>query len=118
MNFTGGTNIAMKVPTHQWEDTVAFYRDVIGLRQLDQHLPHVVFQYGPNQLWIDRVDALSQAEIWLELVASHLADAQAALACAGVARRDEVEALPPGFEGFWITNSAGIIHLVAARDTS
>ena len=118
MNFTGGTNIAMKVPTHQWEETVAFYRDVIGLRQLDEHLPHVVFQYGPNQLWVDCAEALSQAEIWLELIASHVADAEAALAGAGVARRDEVEALPPGFEGFWITNSAGIIHLVAAKDAS
>ncbi len=53
-----------------------------------------------------------------ELIASDVADAAAALAEAGVARRDEVEALPLGFEGFWITNSAGIMHLVAAEDAS
>jgi predicted enzyme related to lactoylglutathione lyase len=28
--FSGGRNIAMKVPPHQWETTVAFYRDVLG----------------------------------------------------------------------------------------
>ena len=26
--FSGGKNIAMKVPPHQYEATVAFYRDV------------------------------------------------------------------------------------------
>jgi hypothetical protein len=28
----GGINIAMKVPPHQYEETIAFYRDVIGLK--------------------------------------------------------------------------------------
>lgn len=33
-----GKNIAIKVPLHRWEDTVAFYRDKVGLpvtRELD-----------------------------------------------------------------------------------
>ena len=30
--FTGGRNIAMKVPPHLWEETVAFYRDLLGMR--------------------------------------------------------------------------------------
>ncbi len=29
--FRGGHNIAMKVPPHQFEATVNFYRDVLGL---------------------------------------------------------------------------------------
>ena len=31
----------------------------------------------------------------------------------GVVRRDEVEKLPDGFNGFWVCNPAGIIHLVS-----
>lgn len=33
--FSGGRNIAMKVPPHVWEETVTFYRDILGLRQID-----------------------------------------------------------------------------------
>lgn len=65
--FSGGRNIAMKVPPHVWEETVTFYRDILGLRQIDTHLPEVVFAFGANQLWIDKVDGLSQAELWLEI---------------------------------------------------
>lgn len=68
--FAGGRNIAMKVPPHVWDTTVQFYRDVIGLRVLERAPtlpPSVGFEFGSNQLWVDRVDGLSQAEIWLEL---------------------------------------------------
>jgi hypothetical protein len=116
VQFSGGRNIAMKVPPHQWEATVQFYRDVIGLKQLDNHLPHVVFEFGANQLWIDRVEALSQAEIWLELNASDVQAAASHLESAGVVRCDEIEPLPEGFAGFWISSPASIIHLVAKPD--
>ena len=33
--FQGGKNIAMKVPPHQHEATVRFYRDLLGLEQID-----------------------------------------------------------------------------------
>ena len=29
--FTGGRNVAIKVPEHAFEATVAFYRDTLGL---------------------------------------------------------------------------------------
>jgi hypothetical protein len=118
VQFAGGRNIAMKVPPHQWDATVQFYRDVIGLKQLDQHLPHVVFEFGANQLWVDRVEALSQAEIWLELSATDVPAAADHLKIAGVARRDEIEPLPEGFAGFWIASPASIIHLVAKPENS
>lgn len=117
LNLQGGRNIAMKVPPHLWEDTVTFYRDIVGLDQLTDQAPHVVFRYGENRLWIDNVEGLSQAEIWLELTTSDVAGAAAHFDAAGVARRDEIEALPDGFEGFWVTNTAGIIHLVASEST-
>lgn len=116
LRIAGGRNIAMKVPPHVWDTTVQFYRDVIGLRVLERAPtlpPSVGFEFGSNQLWVDRVDGLSQAEIWLELNTHDLQDAASHLMSAGIARRDEIEALPEGFEGFWIANPASIIHLVA-----
>jgi len=32
--FEAGRNIALKVPPHQYEATVAFYRDVLGFRAI------------------------------------------------------------------------------------
>ncbi|MGH8490712.1 MAG: hypothetical protein ACREXS_18080 [Gammaproteobacteria bacterium] len=32
---------------------------------------------------------------------------------AGVVRCDEIEPLPEGFDGFWISNPASIIHIVS-----
>ena len=39
--ITGGINIAMKVPSHQYEATIAFYRDVIGLKPFTAKAPAV-----------------------------------------------------------------------------
>ena len=49
--FAGGRNIALKVPPHQYDATVQFYRDVLGLKVLENHLPAVGFEFGSNQLW-------------------------------------------------------------------
>jgi len=111
--FAGGRNIAIKVPPHQYEATVRFYRDTVGLEQLQNHLPAVGFRFGSNQLWIDRVPGMSQAEIWLELVADDVGAAAEHLDAAGVVRCDEIEPLPEGSTGFWISNPASIIHIVS-----
>ncbi len=116
VNFAGGRNIAMKVPPHLWEATVRFYRDVLALEIIEQATTvpmSVAFEFGANRLWIDRVDGLSQAELWLELTADDVQAAAEHLKSAGVVRRDEIEQLPAGFEGFWIQNPAAIIHLVS-----
>jgi hypothetical protein len=114
--FTGGRNIAMKVPPHLYHDTLRFYRDVAGLPVIEHLAPSVVFEFGAGRLWIDSVDGLSQAEVWLELNTDNVAAAASTLQASGVVRRDEIEALPEGFEGFWISSPASIIHLVC-RDT-
>ena len=56
----------MKVPPHQHEAVVRFYRDVLGLEQLEHEA--LGFKFGSDQLWIDRVPSMSQAELWLEVV--------------------------------------------------
>jgi catechol 2,3-dioxygenase-like lactoylglutathione lyase family enzyme len=103
--FTGGKNIALKVPPHQFHATMAFYRDVLGLPEI-KSTEGVSFAFGPNRLWLDECEAVSQAELWLEIVAD---DTQAA---AGVARCDGIEKLPPGFDAFFVSSPAAIVHLV------
>jgi catechol 2,3-dioxygenase-like lactoylglutathione lyase family enzyme len=110
--YSGGRNIAMKVPPHQYDETVRFYRDVIGLAQIEGHEPAVGFHFGANQLWIDKAPGMSQAEIWLEIVMDDKDAAADHLAKAGIARRDEIEPLGPDFKGFWVSSPSSIIHLV------
>ena len=117
--FAGDRNIAMKVPPHLWDATVRFYRDVIGLSVIEHApttLPFICFEFGANWLGIDRVDSLSQAEVWLNLSTADVGAAARQLESAGVVRRDEIEPLPEGFEGFWVQNPASIIHIVKKPD--
>lgn len=118
VQFAAGRNIALKVPPHQHEATVRFYRDVIGLEPLGEHDPATVFRFGSNRLWIDPVAGMSQAEIWLELTTDDPDAAAAHLAAAGVVRCDTIEPLPEGFGGFWISSPAAIVHLVSPVTSS
>ena len=115
-NIQGGINIAMKVPTHQYQQTVAFYRDTLGLEMFTEKPPNIGFIYGPNRLWIDEVGALSQAGVWLELFTPDFPAAANALEGAGVVRNDGIEPLGEGFAGGWFFNPAGIVHLVRTPD--
>ena len=112
-NFEAGSNIAMKIPSHEYSQTVIFYRDVIGLPLIDEEESSVVFEFGDKRLWLDKVDHISQAEIWLEITTPDADAASKYFQDKGVTRRDEIETLPEGFEGFWICNPADIIHLVS-----
>jgi catechol 2,3-dioxygenase-like lactoylglutathione lyase family enzyme len=112
VTFAAGRNIAMKVPPHLFEATVQFYRDVLGLKEITKHAPSVGFEFGANNLWLDRVPGISQAEIWLEVVTNDIAAASEQLNAAGVVRCDEIEPLPEGFQAFWVSSPASIIHLV------
>jgi hypothetical protein len=114
--FTGGRNVAIKVPEHAFETTVAFYRDTLALTMVYDAPGTKAFDFGPIRLWIDRMAHLAQAEMWLELIAPDTASAARHLSAAGVVRCDEVEKLPPDLDGFWILNPAGIVHLVCAPE--
>ena len=65
--ITPGRNIAIKVPIHQWEDTVAFYRDRAGLKVTLELEASTAFEFGGITLWIDRVPHQSQSDVWIEL---------------------------------------------------
>lgn len=110
--FEGGRNIAMKVPAHHYDATVQFYRDTLRLPVLAQFAPNVVFAFGANQLWIDRVPGAGQTELWLEMETAEPEAAADWLAEQGLTRCDEAEPLPEGFRGRWISSPAGVVHLV------
>jgi catechol 2,3-dioxygenase-like lactoylglutathione lyase family enzyme len=103
-----GENIAIKVPLHRWEETVAFYRDRVGLRVKKQSAETAAFEFGAMTLWIDRVERQSQVDVWLELLAD---DPDGELARLGSPNRDELEPLD-GVDGHWTSDPAGVVLLV------
>ena len=111
--FAGGRNLALKTPTHLYDETCRFYAETLGLPVLATHEASTVFEFGAMRLWVDRVAALSQPELWLELTVEDPAAAADHLSRRGTVRCDAVETLPDGFSGFWIAGPGGIVHLVA-----
>lgn len=107
----------MKVPPHQYEATVAFYRDVLRLAPLVDHAPAVGFEFGPMKLWIDRVESISRSEVWLEVLTDDVQSAAEVLGSHGVVRCDPIEPLPAGMKAFWILNPASVVHLVCQTDS-
>jgi catechol 2,3-dioxygenase-like lactoylglutathione lyase family enzyme len=111
--FAPGRNIAIKAPAHEYAALVAFYRDTLGLKVLKAEADTTMFDFGALRLWVDRMPALAQAEIWLEVSAADPAAAAEHLAAHGVVRADAVEPLPEGFAGFWVIAPGGLVHLVS-----
>ena len=87
-----------------------------GLPLIEEEKDGCIFQFGPNRLWIDRVPNLSHPDIWLELETNDTEAAASYLKINGVPRRDEVEQLREDFDGFWISDPAGVIHLVVGDE--
>jgi len=115
--FSGGANIAIKCPSHTYDQTISFYRDTLGLPLIEAEAEGCIFQFGPVRLWIDRVPNLSHPDIWLELETNDTESAAAYLKNHGVVRRDEIEQLREDFDGFWISDPAGVIHLVVGEES-
>jgi len=113
--FRAGRNIALKVPTHQWEQTVTFYKDVLGLPLMEEFAPDMVFDFDGKRLWLDEGEHMSQSEVWLEIMCDDSEEAGRYLAMHDITRCDHIEPLPPGFSAFWVSSPGGIIHLVTAE---
>lgn len=118
LEFQPGKNIAMRIPAHEYDSTVRFYRDVLGFKEISGSgvgdTPR--FEFGGKVLWLDRMPGLSQAEIWLEVVTNDIGLASEHLKEQGCCRRDEIEALPEGFKALWISSPSNIIHLVSSTE--
>ena len=118
--FKPGRNIAMKIPAHEYEQTVTFYRNILSLQELTPPVPGNEetprFEFGGKVLWLDRVEDLSQAEIWLEIITNNIDEAAAHFARQDCIRRDEIEPLPKDLKAFWIASPSNIIHLITETD--
>lgn len=116
IEFEPGNNIAMKIPTHEYEDTIRFYRDVLRLKEITGNNTDETprFEFGGKVLWLDCMPGFSQCEIWLEIVASDIEKASEYFKEQGCYRRDEIEPLPSGFKALWISSPSNIIHLVSS----
>ncbi|QBS44567.1 VOC family protein [Nocardia sp. CS682] len=122
--FRGGHNIAMKLPKAQFDRTVAFYRDTLGMEVTDNSgeavaegvMQSAAIQFGPVTLWLDRVDNYARADLWLELLTDDVDRATKHLAAHGVPVQDELEPLPSTMHAHWISNPVGIPHIVRLRD--
>lgn len=117
INFSAGKNIALKVPEHEYTKTVDFYKKILNLTEvkLDNSLKYnsAKFEFGDKFLWIDKVNSISQAEIWLEINTNDIKGAEKYLAEHNCIRCDEIEKLPDDFKGFWVSSPANIIHLIS-----
>jgi catechol 2,3-dioxygenase-like lactoylglutathione lyase family enzyme len=123
--FRGGLNVAMKIPKARYDETVAFYRDILGMDVTDQTgAPGVVdavprcasVRFGPVTLWLDMVESYARSDLWLELFTDDVEQAIAHLVDNGVATIDEVEPLPEAMDAHWVSNPAGVTHLVRLPD--
>ncbi|HSN71706.1 MAG TPA: VOC family protein [Steroidobacteraceae bacterium] len=116
--FRGGVNVAMKIPKSQFEATLRFYRDVLGFevrQQMGQGTPvSYSLEFGPVTLWLDRVDNYAHADVWLEIATDDLDAATEHLGAHGTRIRDELEPLY-GVNGHWISNPAGVVHLLVEQ---
>ena len=103
-----GRNVAIKAPLYKYEETVAFYRDRVGLSVIRTMANSTGFGFGELTLWIDSVPHQSQQDVWLELFSDAPTEALAQL---DSPRRDELEPLE-GVIGHWTSDPAGTVLLV------
>jgi hypothetical protein len=107
-----GPNIAVKVPPRQWDRTVRFYAETLGLPRIDSAGPVMIFALGQDRLRIDRVESLTEPEVWLEFQTDSRATTTALLSDEGFVHGDSVDALPAGFKRFWIASRTEFMHLL------
>ncbi len=114
--FSGGANIAIKCPAHTYGETVAFYRDTLGLPVIEEEPDGCIFQFGPNRLWIDKVPNLSHPDIWLEIETNDTEAAAAFLKVHGVAAPRRSRTVARRLQWLFCFRPDGVIHLVVGPE--
>ncbi len=97
IRFKGGVNIAMKIPPEKYNETVAFYRDILlfDVEEIPITHPTVLathrLEFGQNILWLDCVEGISDSKIWFEMCTDDVESAANYLRVNDVTICDEVE---------------------------
>lgn len=121
IKFDGGVNIAIKIPKNKYEETVAFYRDILKLEVNEKPIDNPTVsrthevKFGNNIVWLDCVDNYTHSEVWLELNTPDVTRATKYLQSKGVNTCDELEKIPEGMH--WIMDPAGSVFILAKRGT-
>lgn len=111
--FEAGVNIAIKIPKSKYEQTVAFYRDILEFEVEEKPIDHPTIsrtcqvRFGNNMLWLDCVDNYTHSETWLQVNVPNLEEATNYLKLNGVETCDELEALPENMH--WIMDPSGTV---------
>ncbi|MGP4041216.1 hypothetical protein ACTWP4_15150 [Gracilibacillus sp. D59] len=64
MKIEGGNNIAIKIPKYRFKETVAFKKDILGLRLKVKEEKSFAFEFGGSTLWLDCMDNYSQQDVY------------------------------------------------------
>ena len=113
IKFEAGINIALKIPKSKYENTVAFYRDILKLPVTEKPINNPTISkthevvFGNIILWLDCVDNYTHAETWLQLTVPDVAAARNYLQENGIATCDELEQLPKNMH--WIQDPSGTV---------
>lgn len=120
IKFSGGVNIAVKIPKSKYEKTVAFYRDILKLEVVEKPVEspsisrtHQV-KFGNNILWLDCVDNYTHSETWLELRTADVDAATRYLKSRGIETCDELEKIPDNMH--WIMDPAGTVFILCEQE--
>lgn len=114
--FTAGVNIAIKIPKSKYEQTVAFYRDVLAFEVNEKPIDNPTvsrtheIKFGHNTLWLDCVDNYTHSETWLELRTPDVDMATAHLRKNGIDPCDKLEKIP--HDHHWIMDPAGTVFIL------
>lgn len=111
--FEAGINIAIKIPKGKYDQTVAFYRDILKLSVQEKPIQNPTVskthevKFGNNIIWLDCVDNYTHSETWLQLTVPNVEEATTYLKSNGVETCDELEELPENMH--WIMDPAGTV---------
>lgn len=111
--FEAGINIAIKIPKSKYNETVAFYRDILNLEVEEKPIDNPTVsrthevKFGHNVIWLDCVDNYTHSETWLQLTVPNVAEATDYLRSNNVETCDELEELPENMH--WIMDPAGTV---------
>ncbi|MFZ1790234.1 MAG: VOC family protein [Saprospiraceae bacterium] len=117
--FEAGINIAIKIPKSKYDQTVAFYRDILKLEVEEKPIKNPTIsrthevKFGNNILWLDCVDNYTHSETWLQLTVPNVEEASNYLQSNGVETCDELEELPDNMH--WIQDPSGTVFNLQQR---
>lgn len=120
--FEAGINIAIKIPKSKYDNTIAFYRDILKLEVEEKPIKNSTIsrthevKFGNNIIWLDCVDNYTHSETWLQLTVPNVEEATNYLKSNGVETCDEIEELPNNMH--WIQDPAGTVFNLQQLDTN